>query len=122
MCSMSERNSINNGRTIGASIPTLHVVANKTGLYRQALTTLMCKDFGEKAVLIEHEKGHVIPKVLPPNEIGRKLRSFSTNVLWKRIVTRVCSSRFRSVVALGILLIYLFHSYLLRTNSTDSAI
>ena len=76
MCSMSERNSINNGRTIGASIPTLHVVGQQDRAIPPALTTLMCKDFGEKAALIEHEKGHVIPKVLPPNEIGEKVKKF----------------------------------------------
>ena len=76
MCSMSERSSINNGRTIGASIPTLHVVGQQDRAIPPALTKLMCKDFGEKAVLLEHEKGHVIQKVLPPNEIGEKVKKF----------------------------------------------
>lgn len=76
MCSISERSSINNGRTVGASIPTLHVVGQQDRAIPPALTKLMCKDFGEKAVLLEHEKGHVIPKVLPPNEIGEKVKKF----------------------------------------------
>lgn len=70
----SNSNSI--GKTIGASIPTLHVVGQQDRAIPPALTKLMHKEFGGKAVLVEHEKGHVIPKVFPSNELGEKVKKF----------------------------------------------
>lgn len=70
----SNSNSI--GKTIGASIPTLHVVGQQDRAIPPALTKLMHKEFGGKAVLVEHEKGHVIPKVFSSNELGEKVKKF----------------------------------------------
>ena len=69
-------NSNNIEKTIGASIPTLHVVGQQDRAIPPALTKLMHKEFGGKAVLVEHEKGHVIPKVFPSNELGEKVKKF----------------------------------------------
>jgi len=75
---MRSNNSNSNiiGKTIGASIPTLHVVGQQDRAIPPALTKLMHKEFGGKAVLVEHEKGHVIPKVFPSNELGEKVKKF----------------------------------------------
>lgn len=69
-------NSSGGGKIIGASIPTLHVVGQQDRAIPPTLTKLMHKEFGEKAVLVEHEKGHVIPKVYPSNELGEKVKKF----------------------------------------------
>ena len=69
-------NSSGSGKIIGASIPTLHVVGQQDRAIPPTLTKLMHKEFGEKAVLVEHEKGHVIPKVYPSNELGEKVKKF----------------------------------------------
>jgi hypothetical protein len=69
-------NSSGGRKIIGASIPTLHVVGRQDRAIPPTLTKLMHKEFGEKAVLVEHEKGHVIPKVYPSNELGEKVKKF----------------------------------------------
>ena len=57
-------------------MPTLHVVGRADQAIPPALTNLLHKEFGEKAILAEHEKGHEIPILSINEDVGRKVKAF----------------------------------------------
>jgi len=71
------------------SIPTLHIVGKQDRSIPPQLTHQLCKEFGEKATIVEHEKAHVIPKVYE-NEIGEKIKAFFQDRLREKLL---CEAR-----------------------------